>query len=852
MFVGREAELTRLVEAADEVVRRREPALVLISGDAGAGKTALAEALTATLATDGWATAWGRIPEYDGAPPGWPWRQITDALPPGAPTAPAVHPTGPGPEPERQPAAEPERQPGPDPGLVADPAVARFRLRRAVVGRLSTVAGHQPALLVVDDLHRADPDTLDLLTALLAEPEPVTGPVLLVGTYRATEITPELTVALARLARTEPLRIYLGGLAEPATGALAGAVIGRGLDPATVRLVQWRSGGNPFFVRELARLLAAEGAAALETVPAGVRDVIRHRLGRLSEPARTVLRWAAVLGRDVDPELLAALAAGAGAEELTEALLLDALDEAVRAGFLTGEEADGRLRFSHVLVRDTLYADLSTPRRARWHTVVAETLEQLRPDDVAALAHHYGRATGRAAAVRAAYHAGAAAARAERRTRPHEAARLWRDAVAAYDRSGQGAAPGRLAATMGLGRTLAVTGRLTEARRHRAEAIALAERLDDAALTAEVLAAFEVPASWTRNDDERLSARIVRLAERALGTLPDGYVAQRSRLLSTLALELRGTTGDRGRRAAYQAEESARRAGDPELLAFALNARFMHSFARTGLAADRAAIGAELVEVAARHGLVTFEVLGHLVGVQAYAALADFGPADAHAAAADRLAARYDLPLVGVLTRWYGGLRLAVAGRVGEAEATYRAVAAAQATSGMPGMSRGLLPLALLSLRLSGHDLPQDRPPTLPEDADWGPEEPWVRPLLLLAAGRRTEAADALRSLPESPHDLLREARLVLALRTALTLDDHVVLRRVHTELLPAVDELAGAGSGVFSFGPVAGYLAGSAAALGRPEEAAEHRRTAATVAARAGGSNQRRSAQADSGDQRR
>ncbi|MFD0787458.1 SARP family transcriptional regulator, partial [Micromonospora azadirachtae] len=271
--------------------------------------------------------------------------------------------------------------------------MARFRLHRNAAVQLTEVARRGPVLLVLDDLHRADEGTLDLLSGLLTEPEPVTGPVLVVGTYRASEITPELTAALARFARIEPFRVYLGGLAEPATGELARAVLGRDLDEAAVRSIHRRSGGNPFFVRELARLLAAEGDAALERVPAGVRDVIRHRLTRLPAAAQDVLRQAAVLGRDVDPEVLATLTDG-------DATVLDALDRALAAGFLT--EEDGELRFTHVLVRDTLYGDLSAPRRAHWHSTAGAAIERLHPDDVVALAHHFGQAGTRATAARAA------------------------------------------------------------------------------------------------------------------------------------------------------------------------------------------------------------------------------------------------------------------------------------------------------------------------------------------------------------------------------------------------------------------------------------------------------------------
>ncbi|MFC0033893.1 BTAD domain-containing putative transcriptional regulator [Micromonospora chaiyaphumensis] len=798
-FVGRDAELASLTGLAERVARRGRPALALVSGDAGAGKTAFVEALADRLAAAGWTCAVGRVPEYEGAPAAWPWTQLAAALPEAE--APA---TG------AAPAATGGLSGAPVPGGLSgdttadgpgagEPAVARYRLHRTAGARVGAAARRGPVLLVLDDLHRADEDTLDLLTALLTGPEPVTGPVLVVGTYRSTAITPALTGALARLARTEPVRVYLGGLAEAETADLVRAVAGAA-DPDTVRALHRRSGGNPFFVRELARLLAAEGATALERVPAGVRDVIRHRLAQLPASTGTVLRRAAVLGRDLDPDVLAAL--------VGEDAMLDAVDRAAQAGFLT---PDGT-RFAHILVRDTLYTDLSAPRRARWHAAAGAALERLRPDDVTGLAHHFGQAPGPDAAARAARYAAAAAVRAERRCHPHEAARLWQQAVAAHDRAGDDVR-GRLAAVIGWGRALAVTGHLDRTRRLRVEAVATVERLADPQLAADVLAAFDVPAVWPRNDDEELSRRIVAAAEAALAALPADQAARQARLLCTLALELRGDTGDRGRRAAAEAEAIARGLGDPALLAFALNARFMHAVDRAGQAPERGRIGAELVDLAVRHGLVTFEVLGHLIVLQACCARADLAAADVHAAAADRLAARYELPLVGVFTAWYAALRLAVAGRRAEAEAAYRAAAVRLDAGQMPGMAAGLLPFALLCLRLSTGG---DPGPALAEATHAGPYAPWVRPLALLAEGRRDEAGAALRALPESPHDLLREARLCVAARAAVDLGDRATMARLHAALSPAADELAGAGSGVLTAGPVARYLADLAAALAR------------------------------------
>ncbi|GAB3838352.1 hypothetical protein GCM10029963_04340 [Micromonospora andamanensis] len=267
-FVGRESELDQLVRVAAGAARDGVPAVALISGDAGAGKTALLDMLTRRLSADGWVTAWGRIPEYDGAPAAWPWAQISQALTatigPARQVAPAA-PAGTGAVPS---------------GDDRSPETLRFRLRREAVALVDAAARHNPVLLILDDLHRADEGTLDLLAGLVAEPEPATGPVMVVAAYRTSQVGAELTAALARLARREPARVYLSGLPEAATAELTRAIAGFDIDADALRLIHQRSGGNPFFVRELARLLAAEGPQA----QAGAR----RGAGRDPAPPRAV------------------------------------------------------------------------------------------------------------------------------------------------------------------------------------------------------------------------------------------------------------------------------------------------------------------------------------------------------------------------------------------------------------------------------------------------------------------------------------------------------------------------------------------------------------------------------------
>ncbi|WP_258723742.1 BTAD domain-containing putative transcriptional regulator [Cellulomonas sp. NS3] len=799
-FVGRDPELAVLDAAAAEVVAGARPGLVLVSGVAGAGKSSLARRFAADRARTGWTTTWAESPEARGAADD-PWSRVVRELA----------------DPER--AAVPPPPEGPD-----DPVTRRRDRHAAVLGALAASSSRGPVLVVLDDLQWADEETLTLLVAATrgAPAPPAAGPVLVVGTFRSTEVSAELAAALAQLARAEPARVHLGGLDPDDVGALARALSGGALRPAAVRAIHDRTGGNPFFVRELVRVWEADGEAALGRVPTGVRDVIRHRLARLPQAAQTHLRRAADAGPEVDVDTLLAL-------DGDEDAVLDALDAALLAGFLV-EVGDDRLRFAHALVREALVEDVPRSRRAAWHAAVAQHLAATRPEDVEAVTHHVLRAGSRVPAAEVARWTRAAAERAERRTAPREAARLWRESLTALDRSPTGDPRVRLETLMGRVRTLAVTGRLDEARTHRAEAVDAAVRLGDPALTAAVLGSFDVPAVWPANDDPALSARLADIAERTLVALPATDDAARARLLVTIAMERRADPGPRGAQAAREAERLARRLDDPLLVALALDARFLHTVDRAGLARERARLGHDLLDVAGDSpDLATFAVLGHLVLVQASAALADLAAADHHAAAVDALAERYDLPLVTPLTGWYAALRLAVEGRTDDARTAYRAAAAGLVGTGMTGLERGALPFALLSL-----DPALRVPPGLGPD-DFGPYAPWVRPLVLLADGDVTSARDAVRALPEPPRDLLREARLCLQGHAAVATGDLVAAELVHAALLPAAHELAGAGSGLVALGPVALHLGRLAAFLGRPAQAAEHHRLALVVADRVG-----------------
>ena len=258
----------------------------------------------------------------------------------------------------------------------ADPGAARLRLFDEVAGLLAGAAGERPVLLVLDDLHWADPATLRLLAHLAAAPEPAA--LLLVGTYRQTDLGRghPLSALLADL-RREPRaeRIALDGLDAGATASLIGGWVGDA-EPGLAARVLAETEGNPFFIEEVLRDLLESGADDDGIrVPESVREVIGRRVERLSAGALGALEAAAAYGREFDVGVLAA-----AAPQQRDALL-DGLDEAERAQLVRPPTAGtargmgaGRWAFSHALVRDAIYDELPTLRRARLHAAIADAL----------------------------------------------------------------------------------------------------------------------------------------------------------------------------------------------------------------------------------------------------------------------------------------------------------------------------------------------------------------------------------------------------------------------------------------------------------------------------------------------
>ncbi|GAA3264228.1 BTAD domain-containing putative transcriptional regulator [Nonomuraea helvata] len=778
-FVGREAQLSALVTAATGAATDGAR-IALVTGEAGLGKSALLEHLGRRLERDGWLVVTGRCPEVDSAPPAWAWtealRAVAASRSPGEfadDLAPLLTDTGP---------------------VNADATAGRFRLRQAVWKWLAAVATERPVAVVLDDLHWADAATLELLGGGLG----MRAPILVVAAYRADE-SGHLTETLASLARATPLRLALPGLNDEAVGELVRAECEA--DEETIAGIAERTGGNPFYVRESARLLNGEGAlVALSEVPEGVRDVLRRRLARLPEGGVSVLRLAAVAGRESSVDVLVKAA------DTDEDGVMDALDAGVIAGLLD-EPGPGLIRFVHALVRDTLIADVSRLRATRMHARIAAALEGT--DDIAALAHHYARA----GSPKAVGYCVQAAERAEARYAHDVAADLLTDAVI------NSTGPDERVELLGrLLRAQIRAGAVAAARETRREAVEYAESLGRDDLMIAAFTAWTEPTFWQARTygtvDRPIVDRLRRLLKRELTP------SVRSRLLTAYANELIGEDDPTVLEAAQEALDLAT---GPRLRAAALQILAeVHGDAE---------LCRELVEIGTEHDLPVYRVTG-LINYAAVVAAAN-DPVSTHQVITQalELARTYRMrEAIAAAEIVLASLAL-IEGRFADAELLY-----IKADEGMRRAgslhATGFLQLALATIWLNDGTLGAHLDDVRALHAALGPMTSDLLALALHANGLDAEARQVRASPSPIRPDFFFTFFTTLRAMAIVALNDRDAAEEIYATLLPHRNgPPAGATSLSVAVRPVAHTLGELAVLLGRDHEAAAHFTQAATIA---------------------
>ncbi len=377
--MGRERERQLLREYLESALAGNGH-LVLIGGEAGIGKTALVRELQREVVGRGLIALTGHCYDLSSTPPYGPWLDLAARY--------------------KQDGALP-----PLPASLSGEGLEEIRSQAALFSDvrafLAAVTTQTPGLLVLEDVHWADPGSLELLRYLAVQIQ--TLPLLVLVTYRLDEPDRgyQFTQQLPALIRdAEGLRIDLRRLEA---GDLRELVASRGplLDAGEDRLVDYlerHSEGNPLYAKELLRTLEEEGLLRQATegwqldeidrvvLPPYVRQVIEARVARLGEEMRQPLAMAAVIGHEVPLDLWANVM-GLGEEELVAIV-----ERAVEAYLLDAEIVGTRIRFYHALTREALYEGVLAPRRRIWHRQVGEVLAEsasLEPD---AVAYHFQQA----------------------------------------------------------------------------------------------------------------------------------------------------------------------------------------------------------------------------------------------------------------------------------------------------------------------------------------------------------------------------------------------------------------------------------------------------------------------------
>ena len=585
-FVGREPELEKLQRAWDRAqATARE--VVLIAGEPGIGKTTLAVRLATAAWEQGAVVLFGRCDEESVVP----FQPFVEAV---------VHYI------DTTPPDELRRQLGPQaadlallvPTIVGRlPELARversgaeterYRLFEAVSHLVATVAGDAPLVLVLDDLHWADRPTLQLLTHVIRRV--AAASVLIVGTYRDTDLvrTHPMAETLVELRRANVVeRVPLRGLSQAdVVRMVAGTAEPSPADRALGGALWQETEGNPLFLREILRHLAetdaivrAENGRWTATrrieqlgIPEGVKEVIGRRLTRLSDDANTALRTGSVMGRELRLDVLERVT------DLGTDRLLDALDDATAAGVI--EELSGAIgswSFTHALVREALYEELSLTRRVRLHQRVGEAIEGLFGSHVephlAQLAFHFTQAAVAGNADKAIDYARRAGEHAITLAAYEEAARHFAMALEVAEDAGA-AREVKAELLLAQGESMLRLGDLRPPRKAFERVVDLVGDRDPELFARAALgyAGARIRVWWA--EIGQANPRSLELLEMALTKLPADDSALRALAMAAFAQELHWVAGTEDKRLELSdaALAMARRLGDPATLAYVLS-----------------------------------------------------------------------------------------------------------------------------------------------------------------------------------------------------------------------------------------------------------------------------------------
>ncbi len=807
--VGRGAIRASLGEALDRALHGRGT-VVTLTGEPGIGKTTMARDVADRARRVGASVRWAACWAGGATVAHGPWLTVLSGL-------------GPIGEPPRQALA------GTTSDGTAAAASARATAYASVATAFERASRERPLVVVLDDLQWADEGTVQLL-GVVAGHVPAAS-VLVVATYRDTEVAPG--APLTRLTSSVD-RFELQGLDVDGVAALLNGPVGRERAAQVSAEVHRRTGGNPFLVVQLARLLGAD-PSGLETraLTGGARDLLEGRLAALPSGDRSVLAAAAVLGGTFTMPDLAALL------ERTVDDVAPALERAATLRIIERSPGVASWGFAHDLFREATLAGVGDLQQCALHRKAASLLERAGAEP-ATIAHHLFAADG-GRSIEAARWSVRAGSRAI-------SAFAWEEAVAHYERAlaalESGAAVDvRADALLGLGRARLLVGDAPSAGRAFEDAAALARRDGSPELLARAALGFSIDLSGF--EVRLFDQRQIDLLEEAASMLEDaGHDALRATVLARLSVALSmSAPGERRLRLAETAVELARRTGAPVVLGRCLAA---HCDAISGPenVDRRLAEATEIVAIGEREGDGPLELLGRRLRFVALLELGRFKAADDEAAAYGRRADAVGNPLYAWYVPLWAGQRALIEGKVDACDAAIDEARTLGRAAG--SINAEMLCVVLGWIRdwtggdyagaVRGIDtLARDNPELMVYLAAAGG---WA--LSYALAGRTAEAVAVLdrcqaAGIDSLPFDAEWLANVALQLDVAATLE-HPLVRDLVNALRPYAHLVAFEGIGAGLHGSVARFVAMGCSVLGEHDDAVAFARTALEVNSRAGG----------------
>lgn len=769
---------------AAAAAREGSGALVLVEGETGAGKTALAHSIVRRARRAGVRTAWGACREGEGAPAYQPWVQILRGL--------------------GQPATM----------LLDAETDSRFQVFEDVVGTLYRAAGDAGLLLILDDLHWADVPSIRLLQAVASTV--ADSRLLVIGLCRTRDAFPpagpsdELRPLTRERATT---RLSLGGLAPAEVAELAGLVLGSRPEPALLRTLEERAAGNPLFLLELLRLVDTAGSLD-PGLPSGVRHVVGRRLDGLPAGTRRLLRHAAVLGREFTGEAVGALVG----EKIEE--VLDLLDPALAANVI---RADGHsLRFTHVLTQEVLYAELSTLTRRRLHARAANAVRSTSAEEVPvdALAYHLRQSAQLGNAEEALRVTRTAATRARAQLAYEHAAFQYRAALDLLTLLPYGAAQ-RPELLLELARCEFRSGAVEEAWRSCQAAADLGRATGDGAVVADA-------ATVLRGiSNSPVTAAIHVLCREALTMLAGSDEIREAKVLAQLVITA-DPFAERGESdVSLRALRAAEATGDPDARFLAMQARYTELVDGRHVL-ERLSIGQRAIRLADETGHGEYAAWGHTWRLDAFWELGRRVQLDAELKAFGAVVAQLREPL----WRWRLILMQATVALLEGRFEQARLLAEEALVIGLHGGHEGA---HFVHLVFRSHVGLQDGMGLDQVEAavrgfvETGPylARSW-HALVLAGMGRHEDAAALWEAITPHLAAFPRDApEWIVAgagnAQLCVAFDDRVTAAAVYEALLPYADRQIASGAHTPSSGPVSLYLGMLARLLRRWEEAEAH-----------------------------